>query len=365
MRIYKRKTRTKKNKKTKEVWYVDYFFEGKRVRRAVGTNKQSAQKALDIIRGKIESGKFEIQDSKHSITFSKMAELYKEYSEKNKKSFRTDKGRLRKLEKDFKYKKLKDITAFDIEQLKQDLLDKVSPATVNRYLALLKHMFNLAIKWKKAKYNPVTDVSFLPENNHRIRYLHEEEIPILIKNCCPQLQPLVLTAVYTGIRQGKLFELKWSDIDFKNSLITIEKSKSGETRQVPMNTIVKQTLLQLKSENRSEYVFLNQYGRRFKDIRTAFHTALRKSNIHNFRFHDLRHTFAAHLAMAGIPLLTIKELLGHKTMAMTLRYAHLSRKHKTAAVETLQRRIEVSERHQSGTPTFSEENKKELNPLRN
>ena len=314
MKIYKRKTRTKKDKKPREIWYVDYFFEGKRVRRAVGTNKQTAQKAIDIIKGKIESGKFDIQDSKHSISFSRMAEEYMIYSEKNKKSYRTDKGRLGILIPYFEYKKLNDITSFDVEKLKQELLDKLSPATVNRYLALLKHMFNLAIKWKKAKNNPVKDVTFLKENERRTRYLQEEEIPIVIKNCSPQLQQLVLTAVYTGIRQGKLFELKWSDIDFRNSLITIENSKSGETRQVPMNSKVQQALLQLKSENGSEYVFLNRFGKRFKDIRTAFHTALRKSGITNFRFHDLRHTFAAHLAMAGIPLLTIKELMGHKTI---------------------------------------------------
>jgi integrase len=289
-----------------------------------------------------------------------MAEIYEQYSKKNKKSFRTDQGRLRKLKPYFKYKKLNGITAYDIEKLKQDFLEKVSPATVNRYLALLKHMFNLAIKWKKAKYNPVKDVAFLKENNRRLRYLQEEDIPILIKNCNPQLRPLVLTAVYTGIRQRKLFELRWVDIDFRNDLITIENSKSGETRQVPMSSKVRQTLLELQSKNDSDHVFLNRYGRPFKDIRTAFHTALKRSSIEDFRFHDLRHTFAAHLAMAGVPLLTIKELMGHKTIEMTMRYAHLSRQHTTAAVETLQRRIEVAERHQSGTPTFLEENKSKL-----
>jgi integrase len=363
MRIFKRKTRSKKNKRPQEIWYVDYAFEGKRARKPVGTNKLEAQKALDVIKGKIASGKYDIEDSTHSITFSKMAEIYRAYSEKNKKSFRTDKGRLRKLEPYFEYKKLHNITPYDIEKMKQDLLDKLSPATVNRYLALLKHMFSLAIKWKKAKYNPVKDVAFLKENNRRLRYLQEEEIPILIKNCHPQLRPLVLTAVYTGIRQRKLFELKWADVDFKNNLITIENSKSGETRQVPMSSKVRQTLLTLQSNNDSDYVFLNRYGRPFKDIRTSFHTALKRSGIKDFRFHDLRHTFAAHLAMAGIPLLTIKELMGHKTIEMTMRYAHLSRKHTAAAVETLQRRIEVAEWHQSGTPTFLEENKKRLNPL--
>jgi len=353
MRIFKRESRSGKDKRKEEIWYVDYSFEGRRVRRAVGSNKKRAQKAMDIIKGKVESGKFDIQDTIHCITFKKLAEEYITYAKKNKKSWKTDRGRLKNLISSFEYWKLKDISPYNIEKLKEQLIDELSPATVNRYLALLKHMFNLAIKWKKAKHNPVKDVKFFKENNRRLRYLEEEEIPVLIENCNQYIKPLVLTAVYTGIRRGKLFTLKWTDIDFRNSLVTIENSKSGETRQAPMNSKVRETLLRLKSENKSEYVFSNRFGKPFRDISTAFHTALRKSGIENFRFHDLRHTFAAHLAMAGIPLLTIKELLGHKTIEMTMRYAHLSHKHKAAAVEILQRRIEIAERHQSDTPIIT------------
>ena len=138
---------------------------------------------------------------------------------------------------------------------------------------------------------------------------------------------------------GEIFGLKWQDVDFKREFIYLYNTKNVDQREVPLNENVKRVLIQIKRHPKSEYVFCNTDGSQRKDIRFSFFTALKKSGIKEFRFHDLRHTFASHLVMAGVDLNTVRELLGHKTIKMTLRYSHLSPYHKRRAVDILGEKI--------------------------
>jgi len=174
----------------------------------------------------------------------------------------------------------------------------------------------------------------LSEKNRRLRYLQEDEIGRLIANCPDYLRPIVVMALNTGMRKGEVLNLKWEDVDLGTRIIYVVNTKTDEKREIPVNTILYAMLVDLRTKS-DAYVFPNDAGEPYVDIRKGFRTATNKSHIKNFRFHDLRHTFASQLVMKGVDLRTVQELLGHKSIEMTVRYAHLSPNHKQAAVERL------------------------------
>ncbi len=138
------------------------------------------------------------------------------------------------------------------------------------------------------------------------------------------------------MRKEEILSLEWDKhIDLKHGFILLDKTKNGDTREIPVNQTVRFALQGITRRVDVPHVFIDSDGKRFKDVKRSFKSALRKAGIKDFHFHDLRHTFASHLVMAGIDLTTVKELLGHKTLSMTLRYAHLSATHKTRAVDIL------------------------------
>ncbi len=153
------------------------------------------------------------------------------------------------------------------------------------------------------------------------------------------LTPLVMVAMHTGLRFGELADLTWADVDLTRALLTVrtEVAKNWRTRYVPLNTEAAGALTAWRpvKANPSAHVFPGKEGGRLEDIKTAWGKLLRSANVTNFRFHDLRHTFASRLVMAGVDLNTVRELLGHTDIKMTLRYAHLAPEHKAAAVAKL------------------------------
>ena len=178
------------------------------------------------------------------------------------------------------------------------------------------------------------------EPNGRLRYLEIAEIQRLIANCSDKLRPIVILAVNSGLRLGEILGLRWKEnIDFQREIIRITNTKNGEVKALPMNATVNQTLMRVRRNPDSPYVFCGKDGRPYQDIRKSFYTALKKSRIINFRFHDLRHTFASQLLMSGSDINTARELLGHKDLRMTLRYSHLSPDHKKRAVDIFDQKI--------------------------
>jgi len=190
-----------------------------------------------------------------------------------------------------------------------------------------------AVEWGKLKSNQAKDVKLLKVQNARLRFLAGEEIQKLIDACAPHLKPIVIVALNTGMRRGEIFNLRWDQVNFQAGVIHIEKSKNGHRREIPMNDYLVKTL---KGVTRSgEYVFAAKDGRPYDNTKRSFKTALKKAGITNFTFHDLRHTFASNLVMAGVDLATVKDLLGHKSIQMTMRYTHLSPGHRQKAVSIL------------------------------
>ena len=213
------------------------------------------------------------------------------------------------------------------------------PATINRELGCLRHMFNMAIKWKKAQSNPVREVKFLIEPKEKNRILAEEEEARLLEEVRTEhkskhLEAIIVTALHTGMRKGEILNLKWSNVDFKNGVITVEKTKNDEIRKIPMNQRLTETLEGAKKVSKGDYVFLEN-GKPYLDVKTEWWTALERAGIENFTFHGLRHTFGLRLGMAGVDLRTIQELMGHKDIKMTMRYSHPTPEHKKKAVKIL------------------------------
>lgn len=214
----------------------------------------------------------------------------------------------------------------------------VTPATVNREFAFLRRVFNIAVRDSKVETNPVTKLKALREPSGRVRYLTDDEEKQLMKALPDkESRDRVTVLLHTGFRRGELLGLRWRDVDFKAGVLTIPRSKNGETRHVPMTSTVR-TILSRRTRplNSSSLVFPNSEGH--LDLRWATKTvpkALRAAKVLGFRFHDLRHTFASRLAMEGVELMAIRELMGHKSMVMTLRYSHLSPEHRRAAIERL------------------------------
>lgn len=325
-------------------WYIDFTFKGQRIRESIGPSRKGAEKVIAKKKAEIAENKFlDVRKELDPVTFHEFCKQYVQWARANKKASTISKdiSIMRFLDKEFEGKCLHEITAWQIEKYKVKRMERLKPASVNRDLALIKHLFSKAVEWKKIKENPVKIVKRLKGETKRLRYLMPDEIQVLLLNCESLLRgiikPLVTVALHTGARKGELQNLKWSEVNFDLGIITLLDTKNGERRDIPMNETVRTTLEALG--RKSEFVFpcTNGNGLNHARIHIAFHEALTKSGIEDFHFHDLRHTFASNLVMAGAELNDVRELLGHKTMEMTLRYAHLSPKHKGKVINILDR----------------------------
>lgn len=313
-------------------WYIDYYVHGRRKREKIGPSKKLAETVLGKRKAQIAEGKYLDKKKIKRIKFSDFVEVFLEtYSKPNKASWKDDKIRLTLAVSFFgKATYLDDITPFQIEQFKKHKLQEgTKDSTINRYLTILKTVYNKAIEWGNAKENPFNKVKHYKENNARVRYLEKEEIGRLLDACPQYVRQIVMVAINTGMRKNEIFSLKWSDIDFRNDLIYIHKTKNNERKIIPMNLPLKRTLINMREHSKEDELFP------VKRIEKPFSKALKCATITNCRFHDLRHTFASHLVMNGVDLMTVKELLGHKDIKMTMRYSHLSRGHKNKAVDKI------------------------------
>jgi integrase len=139
------------------------------------------------------------------------------------------------------------------------------------------------------------------------------------------------------MRKGELLGIRWDAVDLTNGFIHLKQTKNGRARSLPINRTLRSVLMGLRTRIDVPWVFHDALGRRITDRFKPFEGAVKKAGLVNFHFHDLRHTFASWLVMAGVPLAAVSELLGHTSLAMTMRYAHLSPKHPTDAVRVLDR----------------------------
>jgi len=226
-----------------------------------------------------------------------------------------------------------------------------TPATVNRYLAALSVVLSYGVKecgWLRE--NPMLKITKMKEPPGRDRYLSLQEMQKLLYACRNSknkyLYPIVLIALTTSMRQGEILLLKWNDIDFERNTISIKKTKNGEHKTTPMVAIVKRSLLKFfeKRNLHSPQIFSSSkcFSKKIS-IRTAWETALKRADVSNFRFHDLRHTFASYNAQSGATDLQLGAALGNKTAQMVRRYSHMRVEHIRPLSERLESLINLIE----------------------
>jgi len=311
------------------IWYIDYYEPmGKRVRKAVGPSRKLAETVLAKYRVQIAEDKFLDKNRRKRISFGEAAEIFLDRS-LSSRDFTTFKH----LVPWFSGKCLTEITPLDIENYKITRARKVRETTVNRELNSLKSFYNKMINWELADINPTNKVRCFPEKKFaRLRYLNEGEIQRLLDECrLPHLRMAVLTALNTGMRKGEILSLRWADIDLENRYIHVEKTKTLKRRDIYINDLLFSALKSWRTHPDTDPEVLFPV----KTIRRIYTEAVKRAGIADFRFHDLRHTFASHLVMKGVDLATVSELLGHSSIEMTMRYTHLSREHKMEAVKKL------------------------------
>lgn len=312
-----------------KVWWVSYVYRGKRYRESTETdNRKLAQRYYDKIKGEIAEGRLFRKLPGEKKTFREMMEKYLDEYASKKVSAKSFQGYAKKPILYLGDYLLSEITPRIINEFKvRRLSEGVKPATVNRELATMKKAFNLAVKeWEWVMENPVLRVSMEREENQRDRWLTFEEEERLLKVCPDWLQELVVFALNTGMRLGEILSLEWKGVDLFRKTITIFKSKNKELRTIPINGIVFEILKnksKVKSIKTNLVFYTSSHTMYLKtSVDHAFKKALRKAGIEDFRWHDLRHTFATRLIQAGTDFYKVQRLLGHKTPAMTQRYAH-------------------------------------------
>ena len=325
-------------------YWIDYYANGRRVREKVGPSKTLAKNALMRRRVLVAEGKFLDIKTEQRTRFKEFADIWVRDYGKTKKSFESTAALyLKRLGPFFGDKYLHEITPQlvqryqSVRRSQKNYKKKLpSPAYINRELACLKCMFNRAVEWGYTKDNPVKKVKFFKENNARTRFLEKDELKTLLDCSDELLKSVILFAVNTGMRLGEIQGAKWGDVNFERGFITLRKTKNGETRFVPINRTVKEMLhnLIVTTKSQDAYIFCNKAGFPYNP-RSPFKRALTKAKIIDFRFHDLRHTAASYFVMGGIDLNTVRVILGHKSIRMVLRYAHLSDTHQAKAVAVL------------------------------
>lgn len=221
-----------------------------------------------------------------------------------------------------------------------------APATANRYLAALsKAMSNAVREYHWLHDNPVRRVTKEKEPPGVVRYLSKDELDRLIQACresgLRELELIVMLALTTGMRRGEILGLRWPDVELKRRQAVLNKTKNQERRAVPLVPRVMELLEAHAKVRRLDTDLLFPQPDKHTPIDPAhwFEAACRKAKVENFRFHDLRHTAASYLAMSGASAPEIAAVLGHKTLLMVKRYAHLSDAHVGGVVERMNKKF--------------------------
>jgi len=292
-------------------------------------------------------------------SFDVLAQHYLDWSRNNKKSWKGDETRYRlHIKPSLGAMPIKEITSWPIERLKQDLKAKgKAPQTVLHCLALVRAMFYKAPLWNLHQgLNPVREATkehkkflTIPDAS-RLEFFSHQQVNILLKELKTRnlkLHDMAFLSLYTGMRIGEIFKLQWADINLEHGIITILDPKNNETARVFLtpqvrNMLQKQRPDRVKSHS---FVFTDSQGRKLKEISNTFDRTIQKLKFNEgvvdrrkkLVFHSLRHTFASWLALQGTSIFEIKDLMRHKRIEMTMRYAHLLPDHKRQAVLKLAR----------------------------
>lgn len=317
-------------------WIFVTQADGKRVRRSSGTADFAAAKALEQ-QARADAWKEKEWGVNPPRSFNEVMLPYLRNASQHQRSYETTTNRVKALREHFTGATMNDLAGKDIRAyMDRRMADGVSAATINRELAAL----SAAINWCNVEYewglpNPVKGRK-LKEPEGRVRWLTRAEVESLCRAARAQkfgllLESFIRLAVNTGCRKEEMLGLEWRRVDFANGLIYLEgvHTKAGKRRSIPLNEGSIDALKQMmafRAEHcpSTPWVFARGNGERVLCMRTGFARACKKVGIEDFKIHDLRHTCAAHLISAGVALAEVRDLLGHSTVMMTERYAHLA-----------------------------------------
>ena len=322
-------------------WWVRFVDATGRYRREKAGTKGVA---IDLVRKRkneaLQGKKLPEKLRRATVLFEEIARDALAYSRREKRTYDDDLSRMERILGWFRGRAVESITPQEIEhRLEQGVEEGWAPSTVNHYRSLLSLAFRLAIRSGKAKENPARATRHRKEDNSRVRYLSAEEETRLRKAIAedwPEHAPELDLALHTGLRLSEMYGLTWENVNLPQRLLTIPRSKNGERRYVRVNSVAVAALVAFHARgNGSGPVIRTAEGEPLCGPRYWFQKALKTAQIESFHWHDLRHTFASRLVMAGVNLRGVQEALGHKSIAMTVRYSHLSPDYQLEAVEKL------------------------------
>ncbi len=315
---------------------VDVSVKGQRVTQ-FAQNLTIAREIEARLKSDMLRGEFDINahKPKKTLTLGDIWEKFLEWAKEHKKTWRDDLYYYREhLEPRFAKKALEAITPFEIEKMKLEMKRGVSKrgtpfaaATIKHQVVLLRRLFNVARKWELYEgKNPVEQVQMPKLDNQQTEFLADEETERLLEVLetwpCRDSADFVKFAMLTGLRRGEIFRLKWEDLDFDRGMITLQAPKGGKTVTLPLSD---EAMAVLRNRQiTSPFVFPGKQGAMRADFKGPWERIRKAAGLpESFRFHGLRHNFASQLVSSGVDLAVVKELLSHKDMTTTQRYAHL------------------------------------------
>jgi site-specific recombinase XerD len=313
------------------VWWICYWDAQGRKRREIAGTKSNAidlyrKRKTEVLQGK----KLPEKLRRATVTFAEIAKETLAYSKAHKRTYNDDVQRMERMLGWFRYHSADSVTPQGIERhFEESIADEQwAPSTVNHYRSLLSLTYRLAIRDGKATSNPARATQHRREDNSRVRYLTpEEEIKLRTEMEARWVShiPELDLALHTGLRLSEMYGLDWQDVDLARCLILIRRGKNGDSRYARLNSVALKALDELRKRgDGTGAVIRNLEGEPLAGPRYWFEKAINNAGIANFHWHDLRHTFASRLTMAGVGLRATQDALGHKSVAMTVRYSHLA-----------------------------------------
>lgn len=329
-------------------WYVDFRdASGRRVKRTTGTTDRREAEELEG-KWRLESRQQRLWGIQRRFTFDQMMLRYLQETQGTKRSAERDAWTIKRLQPYFAGRVLNDLKRSDVRgYIAARTTAGVKGSTINRELGLLSSALNRArLDWDWEIPNPAQGMREREPEGRKV-YLTRDQFDALLVRAsgqkrAPYLADLIVVAVMTGCRKGELLGLEWSRVDFVANVIRLRDAdtKAGKSRLVPINEAAKGALqrrLQFREKHCPEaaFVFCASDGKRMVAVKSSYRAACEASGLRGVRFHDLRHTCGSWLAQAGVPASHIAAVLGHSTVRMTERYAHLAPANARDAVEKL------------------------------
>lgn len=330
------------------LWWVRYADAGGRERREKAGTKGMALTLYRKRKTEAAQGrKLPETLRQRPVSFAEIADAGLEWSRAHKASWRQDVSRLQLLKTALGHRPAAEITPRELEQALRRFMDEHvwRPATFNRIKNLVSMCYRLAVGNGQVNANPARLVRQLRADNGRVRFLGREEeakLREVIASDCPQHMAEFDLALHTGMRAGEQYGLAWDRVDFERRQLAIYRTKNAHARYLPLNQAAYDALVALRRDSdgigpviRNAVTPGRYHAKPRASARNWFEHAIKRAGIAEFTWHCLRHTFASRLIMAGVDIRTVAELLGHRTLAMTMRYAHLAPEHNRSAVERL------------------------------